>query len=68
MYEMLCSEMQYINSGTSGTRNRESDPKAAHYCGHHPKSASCESPAGAEDVILSNTRTKGSDPKHAMSV
>ena len=68
IHEMLCSGMQGINSGTLGTRNRENDPKAVHYCGHHPKPASCESPAGAEDVTLSNTRARGSNPKRAMSV
>ena len=65
---MLCCEMQSINSGTLGMQNQENDPKAAHYCGCHPKPASCESLAGAGDGTLSNTRTKGLNPKHTVSV
>ena len=64
---MLCSGMQCIDNGASGTRNREDDPKAVHYCEYHPKLASCESLVGAEDATLGSTRTKGSNPKHAMS-
>ena len=67
-HAMLCIEMQGMNSGTSGTRNRENDPKAAHYCKYHPKSASCKSLAGAEDDTLGNTQARGSNPKHTMSV
>ena len=65
---MLCSEMQCINSGTPGMRNRESDPKAVHYCEYHPKSTSYESLAGAEDDTLGNTQARGSNPKRAMSM
>ena len=57
-----------VYSGTPGMRNRESDPKAAHYCEYHPKLATCESLVGAVDVTFGNTRAKGSNPKHAMSV
>ena len=68
---MLCNEdveERCVDSGTPSTRNRENDPKAVHYHEYHPKPASCESLAGAEDNTLGNTRARGSNPKHAMSV
>ena len=40
--------------------------EAKHYCEYHPKLASCESLAGAEDATLGSTRTTGSNPKCAM--
>ena len=65
---MLCSEMQCINSGMPGMRNQENDPKATHYYEYHPKPASCENHASAEDDTLGNTRARGSNPKCEMSV
>ena len=63
---MLCSGMQCIDNGAPGTRNREDEPKAVHYCEYHPKPASCESLAGAKDATLGSMQTTGSNPKHVM--
>ena len=64
---MLCNGMQCIDSGMPGMWNRENDPEAVHYSEYHPKPASCESLAGAEDDTLGSTRARGSNPKLAIS-
>ena len=64
---MLCSEMQHINSGTSGTRNRENDPGCA--LPRVPsKVGELRRVASVEDATLSNAWTRGSNPKCAMSM
>ena len=65
---MLCIGMQCIDNRVPGTRNREDNPEAAHYCEYHPKPTSYESLVGAKDGTLGNTRARGSNPKHAMLV
>ena len=64
---MLCSEMQCIYSVTPGTQNRENDPGRV-LPQVSSKVGKLHRVAKAEDAILSNTRTKGSNPRCAMSV
>ena len=48
-------------------RNAKKAILAVHYRECHLKLAGCKEAAGAEDIILSIARTRGSIPKHAMS-
>ena len=64
---MLCSEMQCINSVTPGTRNQENNPGCV-LLRVSSKAGKLRRVANDEDATLSNTRTRGSNPRCAMSV